>query len=44
MKRILFFALSLSVLLTSCKKDSITEVSPSSETNTVEEGSDGYSS
>ena len=44
MKRILFFALSLSVLLTSCKKDSITEVSPSSETNTVEEGSDDYSS
>ncbi len=44
MKRILFFALSLSVLLTSCKKDSITEISPSSEIKTLEDGSDDYSS
>lgn len=44
MKRILFFVLSLSVLLTSCKKDSITEVSPSSEIKTLEDGSDDYSS
>ena len=43
MKRILFFALSLSVVLTGCKKDSITEVSPS-ETKTLEDGSDEYSS
>ena len=46
MKRILSvsFALSLLVLLAGCKKDSITEVAPSSETKTEEGGSDDYSS
>lgn len=43
MKRVLIFALSLSVMLTGCKKDSITEIEASTETKTIEDGSDDIS-
>ncbi|MBP5722568.1 MAG: carbohydrate-binding domain-containing protein [Bacteroidales bacterium] len=41
MKQILFFALLFSILLTGCKKDSITIIEPTD--STIEDGSDDYS-